>query len=134
MHLIVCLDKRGGMSFFGKRQSQDSEIRADILNNVERVYMSAYSARQFKEESEKIVICEDYLTAAGENDYCFSELEDITEALCSAKTVTVYCFNRDYPFDKAFPVADYKKRWKCLSRNEFAGSSHEKITKEIYQL
>ncbi len=134
MHLIVCVDSRGGMSFFGKRQSKDSALRADILKSVGKVYMNAYSARQFEEESDKIIVREDYLLAAGEEDYCFAELDDITEALCSAKTVTIYCFNRSYPFDKAFPVADYKKRWKCISSEEFCGSSHKKITKEIYQL
>ncbi len=133
MHLIVCVDSRGGMSFCGKRQSKDSLLRADILKTVVRLYMNAYSARQFEEQTDKIIARDDFLLSAGEDDYCFCETDDIKDAISRAKTVTLYCWNRAYPYDKAFPVADYKSRWKLLSTEEFCGSSHEKITKEVYK-
>ncbi|MBR3594123.1 MAG: ribonuclease Z [Clostridia bacterium] len=135
MHLIVCLDKSGGMSLFGKRQSKDRVLRADILDSVDtRLWMSEYSFSQFEEESDKVLVDSDYLNKAGENDYCFLELEDAEAALSVAKTVTVYNWNRAYPSDRKFPVADYKSRWQLLSAEDFVGSSHEKITKEVYSL
>ena len=44
--------------------------------------------------------------------------------------VILYHWNRDYPADVYFPVD--LSVWKCVETKEFAGSSHEKITRERY--
>ena len=50
MKLIVCLDDRNGMSFLGRRQSQDALLRKDLLAYVagSALSMNAYSAAQFE--------------------------------------------------------------------------------------
>ena len=76
MKVIVCVDNKGGMAFFQKRQSQDRVLREDILNCLQgaRLWMSPYSLKQFKEENKADLIAdEQFLDAAGEEDFCFVE-------------------------------------------------------------
>ena len=78
MNLIVCLDDKNGMMFNKRRQSQDRLLRERVLALVPgKLYMSAYSAKQFG-ENEKIIVCEDYASVAGENDFCFAEDKEIS--------------------------------------------------------
>ena len=44
--------------------------------------------------------------------------------------IYLYRWNRDYPADVYFPVD--LSGWNCVETKEFAGSSHEKITRERY--
>ena len=50
MNIIVCVDKNNGMSFCGKRQSQDRVLRERVLEmtNGSRLLMNSYSAKQFE--------------------------------------------------------------------------------------
>ena len=52
MRLIVCLDDRDGMTFLGRRQSQDALLRQDMLAYVDghELWMNSYSAAQFGNE------------------------------------------------------------------------------------
>ena len=45
--------------------------------------------------------------------------------------IILYRWNRVYPADVHFPI-DFSG-WKLVQAEEFAGSSHEKITEEIYE-
>ena len=74
MKLIVCVDKSNGMLFNNRRQSQDKVLREKLLSLVgeDRLFLNAYSARQF-ENNEKLTVCEDFLAMAGEDDFCFVE-------------------------------------------------------------
>ncbi len=133
MHAIVCVDSRGGLSFMGRRQSMDIALVSDILKSVtSKLFMNPYSKSQFSEGD--IIAREDFLSAAGEDDYCFLEIDDITPHLKKVKTITIYCWNRAYPFDKSLPLDELKPDWQLVSASEFKGSSHERITKEVYKL
>lgn len=41
-------------------------------------------------------------------------------------------WNREYPADFYFGIDVTLPVWKMIETEEFAGSSHEKITKEVY--
>ena len=132
MRLIVCLDDRGGMMFGGRRQSQDRVLRARVmeLTRGHKLWMSAYSAKQFA-DFEEILVDDRYAQMAGEEDYCFAEdgavpLDGVTELI-------VYRWNRLYPADLYFDVDLQKNGFSLCSSCEFTGSSHDKITKEIYR-
>ena len=128
MHLIACIDSRGGMSFCGKRQSMDSVLRADIINTTEGpIFMSEYSARQFENE-ERIAVSD----AAPEDGIYFIENIDATPLLENAEKITLYCWNRAYPFDNSFPLSSLENGWSLAESVEFVGSSHDKITKEVW--
>jgi hypothetical protein len=44
----------------------------------------------------------------------------------------VYRWNRRYPGDVFFDLDVSAAPWRCVETEEFVGSSHEKITKEVY--
>lgn len=87
MKVIVCVDDGNGMLFNKRRQSQDRVLRDDVqkMTSGQKLWMNAYSARQFQEgsqtgenvtgvsETAALIVAEDFLRQAGENDFCFVE-------------------------------------------------------------
>lgn len=126
MNLIVCLDENNGMMFNRRRQSRDSILIENILNLCEcdAVYTNFYSASLFPENSVKV--CEN--TDKIENGYVFAENFTVPEH--KIEKIIIYKWNRVYPADEFFPIS--LDGWKKEEAVEFAGSSHEKITREIY--
>ena len=95
LNLIVCLDDRNGMMFNRRRQSRDIALCERVLAlTTGKLYMNAYSKKIFP-ESEKIVVCENFLEEAGKNDFCF--LESAPETLENATGIIIYRWNRLYP-------------------------------------
>lgn len=135
MKIIVCLDDKNGMMFANRRQSKDRLLRQDMLQMTEgdRLWMSPYSARQFTEEAQQIVVDPEFLSKAQVQDWCFVEDADVTQAE-GISEIAIYRWNRTYPSDKTFPTELFASRWKLLSTKDFPGSSHERITLEVYAL
>lgn len=132
MTVIVCLDNKNGMMFGARRQSKDSVLRDRILNNTmsKRLYMNEYSYKMFSENTENHAICdEDFLSVAGEGDFCFVENTDILPYADKIERIVVYRWNRVYPATMyfSFPAGE----WHLERKSEIGGSSHD-ITEEIY--
>ena len=134
MQLIVCLDDRDGMLFNRRRQSKDKAVCADILELTagSKLWMNGYSASQFPPE--QISVDEAFLEKAGDQDYCFLENADISAYADKVSRVIIYRWNREYPADVRFPTEVFCHRWSLKCRDDFAGNSHECITREIYGL
>ncbi len=127
MNIIVCLDENKGILFNKRRVSKDKEIILDIVKNNDCIYVSEYSYKLFLEYgySEKVII----------KDICNEGtffIEDSDVSGCNIEKITIYYFNRKYPSDYKFNI-DLSKYKKVLEE-EFIGSSHEKITKCIYEV
>ncbi len=136
MILIVCVDEKKGMMFHHRRQSQDRILREDMIKQCrgKKLYMNEYSAAMFGEcADESIIVSEDFLYQAGENDYCFVENQQISSFLVDINKMILYYWNRRYPADTYFTVDLEDGTWELEKRVEFTGSSHEKITKEVYK-
>ena len=145
MKVIVCVDDGNGMLFNKRRQSQDRVLRDEVqkMTAGQKLWMNAYSARQFQEgsqtgenvtgvsETAALIVAEDFLRQAGENDFCFVENEKLLPYSDRITEVVVYRWNRSYPGD--FHLDLDLKQWRLVQTTEFAGYSHEKITKEIYR-
>lgn len=145
MKVIVCVDDGNGMLSNKRRQSQDRVLRDDVqkMTAGQKLWMNAYSARQFQEgsqtgenvtgvsETAALIVAEDFLRQAGENDFCFVENEKLLPYSDRITEVVVYRWNRSYPGD--FHLDLDLKQWRLVQTTEFAGYSHEKITKEIYR-
>ena len=131
MNIIVCTDKNNGMSFMGKRQSQDRVLREKILeiSKGSRLLMNLYSAKQF-ENAAGIIVDEDFLDNANQGDFCFVEDKEITSE--NVESFFVFNWNRKYPGDLFFNVDLKAEGFKKIKKEEFQGSSHDKITLEIY--
>lgn len=139
MVLIAMLDKSGGMSFNNRRQSSDREVSKKILflTAGRKLWIDTYSLPLFEGLSApQIQIAADYLEQSKAGDYCLIERlqNDQQERLLlySLEKVVVFKWNRDYPSDCLFPLALERPLWKLESSEDFPGTSHEKITMEVY--
>ena len=132
MIVIVCIDDKGGMLFNHRRQSQDRLLRADLLREAAGapVWLNAYSARQFDPPPENLRVAEDFLDRAGAGELCFVEDRDLAPWAEKVEGVVLYRWNRVYPADLFLTLP--LERWTLVRQEEFAGSSHQKITKEVY--
>ena len=133
---IVCVDDQGGTMFNGRRQSQDRLLRRHLLDMLHggQLWMSAYSRRQFGAwEDGRITVDEDFLAKAPPGAYCFVEGQPLAPFLERMEGLVLFRWNRVYPADTCLdlPLADGS--WRLTDRAEFPGSSHEKITKEVYR-
>lgn len=136
MIAVVCIDDKGGMMFNHRRQSQDRFLRAELLAwaGARRIWMNGYSAKQFStEDRERISEAEDFLDRAGAGELCFVEDAPLAPHEEKLEEVVVYHWNRTYPSNQKLDLALEEPVWRCVESGEFAGSSHEKITKEIYR-
>lgn len=140
MIVIACVDERNGLMFNHRRQSRDSAVCRDILQECggKKLYMSSYSGKLFegmeeKKETEEIIISEEILRQAGSHDVCFIEDTDITGFERQIESVILYNWNRKYPADRYFPLDMSDGSWELTRTCEMQGSSHERVTKEIYE-
>lgn len=133
MILIVCVDERNGMLFNNRRQSRDKVLISHIIEKVkkERLYITSFSQDVFDiVENKNIIIDNNCIEKANENDYCFIENIDVSNFSDKVNKIILYNWNRHYPADLYFNIP--LDNWVVSSENEFTGSSHEKITEKIY--
>lgn len=131
MNIIICVDNNYGMLFNGRRQSRDSAVLDDIFATFgeSRIYISSFSEKLF--EGRDVICTDDFLSVAGEDDYCFVEDADVEQIIENVGRIVIYRWNRDYPADTCFDsgiLCGY-----CPDEPvSFAGTSHEKIDRVIY--
>lgn len=132
MILIACVDDNLGMLFNNRRQSMDSVLRGRILTMCagKKLWMNAYSRKQFNTDAEGITVDENFMAKAGSDDYCFAENISVKPYEKEIQKIILYRWNRVYPADLYFDID--LKNWHLKERNNFAGSSHDKITEEVY--
>ena len=129
---IAIVDNSMGMLFNHRRQSRDRVLVQRILEITRghAFWMSAYTAALFEPLSPGIHVDERFYERAASGEFVLAET--IPPGACEKEIekVILYHWNRDYPADVYFPVD--LSVWKCVETKEFAGSSHEKITRERY--
>lgn len=129
MILLICIDDKDGMMFARRRQSKDGVLRRRMLSlSEEKLFVSPYSAKQFEETG--FVTADNPAKAAGQGEYAF--IEDTPLPREDVERIILYRWNRRYPGDRFFDrsLLDGRKK---ISETDFAGSSHEKITEEIWE-
>lgn len=133
MKLVVCIDNAGGMLFNRRRQSRDRELIRDLTEHLDggQLYAEAFS-ETILADVPHTVITRDEVKNLCEKDVFFVECPPVAPLLSYADTLIVYHWNRSYPSDAVLDVP--LKAEKRLSAADFVGSSHEKITKEVYRV
>lgn len=120
--------------FNHRRQSRDQAVTERIqgLCKGKKLWMNAYSHKLYGglEEIEAAVE-EDFLSLAGKGEFCLVESENLAPYAEKIEKIFVYWWNRIYPADCYLDLD--LSQWVRTRRNEFTGSSHEKITEEIYE-
>lgn len=128
MILAVCVDNAFGMAFHKRRQSKDAALRERLMTLCGgRLRMSAYSAKQF---DTAVYSGDDYLSGAESGDWCFVENGDYDGFADRIEQIVLFRWNRDYPADLHF---QFPGKWQLISTEDFPGTSHEKITQEVYR-
>ena len=133
MKLIVCLSDDGGMMFNHRRQSRDRVLIADMMQHTQSIplWVSPYSAPLFPADCPSLRVVPNPIEAAGEDDYCFVEDTPLPQSLADAKELIIYRWNRLYPSDVFFTCDT--SAFTLARSDEFVGSSHDNITKEIWK-
>ena len=128
MKLIVCVDDRMGMAFNRRRQSRDRILCEDISKMTEGavVGMDPRSAMLFEHLSMNIRT-DGTLEGC---DYVFLEFSPPSKIAEPPEEIILYRWNRHYPADVRFDLS--LDAYTCRETVEFAGSSHETITREVY--
>ena len=131
MRAFICVDDGNGRLFCGRRQSRDRILTEDMLKTVGdgTLFLEKYSETLFETKEGKISVCSEPPVSADE--YFFFEKTDPSEYEKHVSEWIVYRWNRLYPSDEKFGV-DLSDGFRLVSSEDFVGSSHERITKEVY--
>lgn len=136
MNIITCIDNKNAMAFNQRRQSQDRLLLADLLTLTETkaLYMSPYTSKLFTFGKEgNIKISDMPHLDCGKGECCFIEEVDPAAFEEEIETLIIYRWNKVYPGDLFFTIdIGEDSPWKRIESKDFVGSSHEKITREIY--
>lgn len=134
MIVIVCIDDNYGMMFNRRRQSKDRLLLEDIIEycKEERLYINEYSYKLFSAfNTQNLVVDNEFLEKAGKGEYCFAEDISLLPYEKRIEKLIIYKWNRRYPADLYLDIS-LGDEWKMVETKEFKGSSHDKITKELY--
>ena len=133
MNVAVCADDRGGTFFMGRRPSSDREIIRELAASGCRILITEYSEPLFGELECNYEVCGNPLAFASDTDICFIEGGICEEYVRDIRVLTVYRWNRHYPSDPASRIYPEKLGFTLCTSADFAGYSHDRITKEIWK-
>ena len=128
MKLIVCIDDNGGLSFNGRRQSRDAGLTKWLLEKTRGFCYLPFSAALFQWEKQALLWENDRLPT---DAWLFIEEPSKIPPVDEIHELLLCRWNRSYPADAYLPFD--LNSFRCVEKNEFAGSSHERITVEHYQ-
>ena len=128
--VAVCVDDEMGMMFNSRRQSRDRVLIEELISSTKgKIYIHPYSKTLFG-DSERVVISDDPLTECEEGGVVFVENLPILPHKAKIERLVIYRWNRAYPADVYLDIP--LEGFRMISKSKFVGSSHDKITKEIY--
>lgn len=121
------------MLFNRRRVSRDKAQQEDLLAlcGDRRLWIGPYSAPLFAWAAERVTADGDFLEKAGPGEVCFVEDCSLALAADRVEAVVLYRWNRAYPADVRFDLD--LSGFQMTERVEFPGTSHEKITRELYR-
>ena len=132
--VAVCVDEKGGMLLFGRRQSRDRVLIADFLSSVgERtVHITPFSEKLFQ-GANNVKVSNAPILAADDGDFVFIEDMALSGIIDNVSTLIIYNWNRHYPSDVKIDIDPTASGFALVESYDFEGSSHERITKETYR-
>jgi hypothetical protein len=133
MIILAFVDDNMGTMFNHRRQTKDKSVIERILNSeVDKVYVSSYTAKLFNNfpNTEKIIVDDDMLDNASDDDICIVEGQDLTNYIDKIYGLILYKWNKVYPSDTKLGVD--LSEFSLVHTDEFTGYSHENITEELY--
>ncbi len=132
MDVIICLDQKNGRLFNSRRQSSDRKIREHVLANLgnRKLWLDSYSAKQFVDYEDSLVVDDDFSSHMGDEDICFLERGEMPR-VGNIKRLIVYRWDKTYPSDVSLDETVFRSFSYAL-QGSFPGYSHDKIFWEVY--
>lgn len=128
MTLYICLDDRNGLQFNHRRQSRDAAVLEDIRRQLTGdLLIEPFSEKLIREAQIPYVLPPE--TAV---DF-FAENVPTEEILEKTRKIVIYRWNRHYPSDITWEPDLTSLGFAFRETMEFPGTSHEKITREVYE-
>jgi len=128
MTLYICLDDRNGLRFNKRRQSRDAAVLEDIRRHCRgKLLIGACSETLIREAEIPYVLPPE---TAGD---FFAEEIPGEEVLEKTKKLVIYRWNRHYPADVRWEPDLAALGFSLRETTEFPGTSHAKITREVYE-
>lgn len=133
MIAAVCIGDGGGMLFNRRRVSRDRAQQEDLLAlcGEGRLWLAPCSAALFGWAAERVAVDDAFLEKAGPGEVCFVEDRPLSPLADRLEAVLLYRWNRAYPADVRLDLD--LSGFRLAERTEFPGTSHEKITRELYR-
>ena len=130
MTYICCVDDYASLSFNKRRNSSDRFVIEDIIKTVGKapLRVDTYTAKLFRDKQvPSLIVDDDCLENAKDGEFVFVERQNPSAYLKAGDQLILYHWNRHYPSDNRLNLTG----WNTLeiTTGEFAGYSHEKITK-----
>lgn len=130
MNVIACVDNNMGVAFNNRRQSRDRCLINQILSEITgNLIIESYSTALFP--ADRVSVKNDILKETKAGEWCFSEKRSLKGYEDRIEKLMLCRWNRDYPADMHLDLD--LNGWRLLSVEEIAGSSHEKITMEVWK-
>ena len=127
MTLYICLDDRNGLQFNKRRQSRDAAVLEDIRSQCAgNLLIEPFSEKLIREAEIPYV-----LPPETAEDF-FAENIPSDEVLEKTNKIVIYRWNRHYPADIRWEPDLNATGFVLQETTEFPGTSHEKITREVY--
>ena len=127
MTLYICLDDRNGLQFNKRRQSRDAAVLEDIRSQLRgSLLIEPFSEKLIREAEIPYV-----LPPETAEDY-FAENIPSEEVLENTSKLVIYRWNRHYPSDIRWEPDFTAMGFTLQETTDFPGTSHEKITREVY--
>ena len=127
MTLYICLDDRNGLQFNKRRQSRDAAVLEDIRSQLTGdLLIDPFSEKLIREAEIPYV-----LPPETAEDF-FAENIPSDEGLEKTNKIVIYRWNRHYPADIHWEPDLNAMGFVLQETTEFPGTSHEKITREVY--
>ena len=128
MTLYICLDDRNGLQFNKRRQSRDAAVLEDIRSRLEGpLLIHPFSEKLIRQAEIPYVLPPE---TAGD---FFAEEIPGEEVLEKTKKLVIYRWNRHYPADVRWEPDLAAMGFSLRETTEFPGTSHAKITREVYE-
>lgn len=135
MNIIAIVDDNYGMMFNHRRQSRDHLLSSKILeiSQYTCLRMAPYSKDLFYTLPDNVIVSENFLNEAIPGDICFVEDRALLPYAKKIDTIYLFHWNRSYPYDFRLDFIPSEQRMFLRKSMDFEGSSHNKITLEIWQ-
>lgn len=135
MNIVCIVDDHNGMMFNHRRLSRDHILMEKILEISSHTTLRAapYSKELFVSPSSDIIFSDNFLDEAEPGDICFVEDRKLQPYSHRIDTFYLFHWNRVYPSDQKLDFLPSENGFSLRKSEDFPGSSHDKITLEIWQ-